>query len=217
MTPTDLSFAILAFTSLLAIVNPLSAATLFVGLSATFSEQQRRRAIVAGLLTAFLVMLVFASGGPAILTFFGITTDAFRIAGGIIFFGIGSDMLQAKRSRVKTSEEEEHAEAESGRTDVGVVPLGLPTLAGPGAITTVITLMGQAVNAKQAAAVYGAIGAVSLLSGIVLVVAPFLLRVVGQTGLNVITRIMGLLVTVIGVQIVLDGLRGAIPGIFSAG
>lgn len=213
MTPTDLSFAVLAFSSLLAIVNPLSAATLFVALTASQEPNHRRRTLGAGLLTALVVMGVFAAAGTAILAFFGITTDAFRIAGGIIFFGIGSDMLQAKRSRVKTTKEEEE-DPDTSRGDVGIVPLGLPSLAGPGAITTVIALMAQAVNPLQVSAVYGSIVGVVALSGGVLLLAPVLLHAVGQTGLNVVTRIMGLLVTVIGVQFVLDGLRGAVPGLF---
>ena len=213
MTPTDLSFAVLAFSSLLAIVNPLSAATLFVALTASQEPNHRRRTLGAGLLTALVVMGAFAAAGTAILAFFGITTDAFRIAGGIIFFGIGSDMLQAKRSRVKTTKEEEE-DPDTSRGDVGIVPLGLPSLAGPGAITTVIALMAQAVNPLQVSAVYGSIVGVVALSGGVLLLAPVLLHAVGQTGLNVVTRIMGLLVTVIGVQFVLDGLRGAVPGLF---
>lgn len=213
MTPSDLSFVVLALSSLLAIVNPLSAATLFVALTADYDARQRRRALGAALITAFAVMAVFAAAGTAILAFFGITTNAFRIAGGIIFFGIGSDMLQAKRSRVKTTQEEEE-DPDTSRGDVGIIPLGLPSLAGPGAITTVIALMAQAANPLQVTAVYVSIVAVLVVSGGVLLLAPVLLHAVGQTGLNVATRIMGLLVTVIGVQFVLDGLRGAMPGLF---
>lgn len=212
MTPTDLSFAVLAFSSLLAIVNPLSAATVFIGLTASFTPRHRRRTLSAALLTAAAVLVLFAAAGTAILAFFGITTDAFRIAGGILFFGIGSDMLQAKRSRVKATQEEE--EEGTGRSDVGIIPMGLPSLAGPGAITTVIALMAQASSPLQAGMVYGAIAAVLTLSGVVLLVAPVIVKAVGQTGLNVITRVMGLLVTVIGVQFVLDGLRGSVPGLF---
>lgn len=212
MTPTDLSFAVLAFSSLLAIVNPLSAATIFIGLTAAQTRSQRRRTLASALLTALAVLVLFAAAGNAILAFFGITTDAFRIAGGILFFGIGSDMLQAKRSRVKTTQEEE--DEGSGRSEVGIIPLGLPSLAGPGAITTVIALMAQATSPLQMGIVYGAVVAVLVLSGGVLALAPVLLRAVGQTGLNVVTRIMGLLVTVIGVQFVLDGLRGSFPDLF---
>lgn len=164
-----------------------------------------------GLATAALVLLVFAVAGGAILAFFGITTHAFRIAGGIIFFGIGWDMLQARRSRVKATEEEELEG--TTRDEIGIIPLGLPTIAGPGAITTVIVLMGQAEGPVQSLFIYGAIAVVLMVTGVALLLAPILLKRFGQTGLNVITRIMGLLVMVIGVQFVLDGLMTA--GLFS--
>jgi multiple antibiotic resistance protein len=210
MAPTDLSFAVLAFSSLLAIVNPLSAATIFVALAGGHSTHERRRAVGTGLLTAALVLLVFALAGGAILSFFGITTHAFKIAGGIIFSAIGWDMLQARRSRVKATEEEEREGVE--REEIGIIPLGLPTIAGPGAITTVIVLMGQAGSLPQVLAVYGSVALVLLITGATLLVAPMLLARFGQTGLNVMTRIMGLLVMVIGVQFVLDGL--ASTGLF---
>ena len=112
-------------------------------------------------------------------------------------------MLQARRSRVKTTETEE-VEAGS-RSDVGVIPLGIPTLAGPGAITTVITLNAQAQSVWQRASIYLAIVLVMLIAWAVLAVAPALLRRFGRMGLNVMTRLMGLLVMVVGVQFVIDG------------
>ncbi len=207
MSSVDLTFAALAFSSLLAIVNPLSAATLFLGMTAGHTREQLRRDAVTGLLTALCVLFAFALAGSAILGFFGITTHAFKIAGGIIFFGIGWDMLQARRSRVKATEEEEAEGA--GREGVGIIPLGLPTIAGPGAITTVIVLLSQARTTADTVAVYLSIVAVLLITGAALYVAPYLLRTFGNTGLNVMTRIMGLLVMVIGVQFVLDGLAVA--------
>lgn len=204
---TDLSFALLAFSSLLAIVNPLSASTIFLALAATQSPAERRRSVGTGLLTAAVVLLIFALAGGAILEFFGITTHAFKIAGGIIFFGIGWDMLQARRSRVKATEEEELEG--TTRDEIGIIPLGLPTIAGPGAITTVIVLTQQADTLNRTLAVYGAMAAVLVITGAALLLAPLLLARFGQTGLNVMTRIMGLLVMVIGVQFVLDGLATA--------
>jgi multiple antibiotic resistance protein len=205
----DLAFAALALSSLLAIVNPLSAATIFLALTGGHDSASRRAAVGKGLLTAAAVMGLFAVAGGGILAFFGITTHAFKIAGGILFFAIGWDMLQARRSRVKATAEEELEGAT--REEIGIIPLGLPTIAGPGAITTVIVLMAQAQTALQVAAVYGAILFVLLLTGVVLLLAPLLLRTFGQTGLNVMTRIMGLLVMVIGVQFVLDGLLAVYP------
>lgn len=201
-------FLAIAYTSLLAIINPLGAVPLYLALTATYTKPQRRRTLVRALVTALLVLLAFATLGSAILSFFGITTYAFKIAGGIIFFGIGWDMLQARRSRVKTTEEEELEG--TAKEDVGIIPLGLPTLAGPGAITTIVALMGQATDVPQMSMVYIALVLVLLTSWAILGAAPAVLRWSGQTGLNVMTRIMGLLVTVIGVQFVLDGLSTAI-------
>ncbi len=211
----DLAFAALAFSSLLAIVNPLSAATIFLGLSAGHDARWRRRAVVTSFFTSLAVLVAFALLGRGLLDFFGITTHAFRIAGGIIFFGIGWDMLQARRSRVKATQEEE--EEGASKDEIGIIPLGLPTIAGPGAMTTVIVLVSQAEGAGAVAAIYASIVAVLLITAGALLIAPLMFRTLGQTGLNVITRVMGLLVMVIGVQFVLDGLGVALQQIFAGG
>ena len=205
-------FLALAYTSLLAIINPIGAVPLYLAITGTYSKAQRRRTLLRALLTALLVLLAFATLGTLILRFFGITTYAFKIAGGIIFFGIGWDMLQARRVGVKTTVEEE-LEGTS-KEDVGIIPLGLPTLAGPGAITTIVALLGQADTIPEKTMVYLALVLVLLTSWGILAAAPAILKRVSQTGLNVMTRIMGLLVTVIGVQFVLDGLRDAWSALF---
>ncbi|MYG80522.1 MAG: MarC family protein [Gemmatimonadetes bacterium] len=199
----DLAFAVVAFTSLLIVYNPLSAMPMFASLTAEDSHRQRFRTAAVGVLTSVIVMVVFTFAGFGILRFFGITTEAFQITAGVIFFGIGSDMLQAKRSRLKTTRREQDEAAE--RENLAVIPLGLPTLAGPGTIVTVITLAGQSVNPFQLGSVYVAallVGAVTLPC---LMLAPTLLGSLGRTGLNVVTRIMGLLVMVVGVQLAING------------
>jgi multiple antibiotic resistance protein len=202
-TRVSLQFAILAFTSLLAIVNPLGAIPLFVALTAPYTPAHRGATLRRAIVTALAVLFVFALAGTWILQFFGITRQAFQIAGGILFFAVGWDMLQARRSRVKTTEEEE--DESTRKEDVGIIPLGLPTLAGPGAITTVIALNGQAGSFLDSAAVYVAIVAVLAICWITLAAAPVLTRRMGQTGMNVMTRLMGLLVMVIGAQFVING------------
>lgn len=204
--PADLgAFALLCFTSLLAIINPLSAAPMYLALTQGYTPEHRRTTLRNAILTAFLVLVVFALLGGIIFQLFGITIDAFRIAGGVIFFGIGMDMLQAKRARGKTTEEEE--EEGLHKEEVGVTPLGIPMITGPGAITTVMVLMTQAADVPRRAVVFGAVIVVLAISWAVLAAAPRLLRFFGQTGLNVMTRIMGLLVTVIAVQFIIDGAR----------
>jgi multiple antibiotic resistance protein len=199
------AFALLAFSSLLAIVNPLSAVPMFLAITAPYTAARRGATLRRAILTAILTLVAFALLGTFILTFFGITANAFRITGGILFLGIGSDMLQAKRSREKSNAEEDLES--TVRDDVAIIPLGIPTLAGPGAITTVITLEAQAQRVTDHVAVYGAIVIVMLIAWVALAVAPALFRRLGQTGLNVMTRLMGLLVMVVGTQFIIDGLR----------
>ena len=219
MQDTDsLAFALLVGTSLLAIINPLSAVPIYLAMTADYSDSRRQATLQRAIMTAVLVLVAFTALGSWIMQVFGITTPAFRIAGGIIFLGIGADMLQARRSRVKTTEEEEVEVVEQSKDDIGIIPLGLPTLAGPGAITTVVTLNAQAGSSPlRLAAIYGAIVVVMAISWAVLSVAPMLLRRFGQTGLNVMTRIMGLLVMVVGVQFMIDGIRAVATDIMSAG
>jgi multiple antibiotic resistance protein len=217
MLDTDaVAFGLLAITSLLAIINPLSAVPIYLALTAEYDSARRRQTLQRAVVTAILVLIAFTALGSWIMRLYGITTPAFRIAGGIIFLGIGADMLQARRSGVKTTPEEE-VEVAGGRDDIGIIPLGLPTLAGPGAITTVVTLNAQAgVSPVRLASIYVAIVVVMAISWAALAVAPMLLRRFGQTGLNVMTRIMGLLVMVVGVQFMIDGVRAIALDILAA-
>jgi multiple antibiotic resistance protein len=203
---TDLfGFALLAFSSILVMVDPVAAVPIYVANTATYSPQHRAAVLRRALVTAFVVLTGFGLLGTFIFRVFGITTEAFRITGGIILFGIGWEMLQARRSRTRTTQEEE-AEGET-KDDVGIIPLGIPLLAGPGAITTVITLLAQADTTLERVAVYVVIVVVLLISWAVLGVAPLVVRRLGTTGINVIERIMGLIVMVIGVQFVVDGIE----------
>ena len=210
----NLAFYIVAFTQLLVVYNPLSAMPLFASLTMEDSRRERLRTALVGVVTSIIVMVVFTFAGHAILEFFAITTEAFQIAAGVIFFGIGSDMLAARRSRVKTTRREQDEAA--SRDSLAIIPLGLPTLAGPGAIVTVIALAGLADGGVQLFSVYLAavlVGAVTLPC---LILAPALLNALGRTGLNVVTRIMGLLVMVVGVQFLINGI-GIVLGSWGLG
>jgi multiple antibiotic resistance protein len=207
-------FALLCLTSLLAIINPLSAAPMYLALTDGYTPEHQRRTLRSAMLTSFLVLVVFALLGGTIFQLFGITLNAFRIAGGLIFFGIGMDMLQARRSRVKSTEEEEKEAAT--KEEVGVTPLGIPMITGPGAITTVMVLMTQAHTTAAVGVVFGAIVVVLAICFAVLSAAPRVVGFFGQTGLNVMTRIMGLLVAVIAVQFVVDGARPILEEVIRA-
>jgi len=217
LDPDSFAFALLAITSLLAIVNPLSAVPIYLAMTSDLSPERRRHTLRRAVITAVLVLIAFTALGSWIMRLYGITTPAFRIAGGIIFLGIGADMLHARRSGVKTTMQEAVEVVDQGKDDIGIVPLGLPTLAGPGAITTVVTLNAQAgAYPMRVASIYVAIVVVMAISWGALAVAPMLLRRFRETGLNVMTRIMGLLVMVVGVQFVIEGVRAVALDILSA-
>lgn len=204
----DIAFAVVAFTSLLVVYNPLSAMPIFVSLTEDDTDRGRRATALIGVAASVVVMLAFGAAGPAILTFFGITTEAFQIAAGIIFFGVGSDMLQSKRSRLNTTRQEQDEAAQ--RNTIAIIPLGLPTLSGPGTIVTMIALTDRAANSVQVLSVHLAAILVGVATLPLLLLAPAVLGALGRTSLNVVIRIMGLLVMVIGVQFVINGTTGVL-------
>ncbi|HEY0971051.1 MAG TPA: NAAT family transporter [Gemmatimonadales bacterium] len=208
------TFALLCLTSLLAIINPLTTTPLFLSLTEGYTAEHRQRTLRTAVLTGASVLVLFALLGGAIFKLFGITIHAFRIAGGVILFGIGMDMLQAKRSRVRATAEEVEEGLE--KEDVGITPLGVPMIVGPGSITTVMVLMADASHPAQVGAVLFAIAVVLGGTYLVLSVGPRILSVIGGTGVSVLTRIMGLLVTVIAVQFILDGTRPVLVEVLRA-
>jgi multiple antibiotic resistance protein len=208
------AFALLCLSSLLAIINPLTTAPLYLSITDGHTDQERLRALRTAITTGICVLVAFALLGGAIFKMFGITIHAFRIAGGLILFGIGLDMLQAKKSRVRATAEEVQEGME--KQDVGVTPLGIPMIVGPGSITTVMVLMGNASGTWQVLVVIGSVFAILGFTYAVLGQAPRILRVIGSTGINVMTRIMGLLVAVIAVQFVVDGIRPILVDVLRA-
>lgn len=201
----QLGFALLAFSSIFVMVDPIAAIPVYLSTTASYTPQHREAVLRRAILTAFVVLAGFGLLGSWIFRLFGITTEAFRITGGIILFGIGLEMLQARRSRTRSTEEEE--QESRAVDDVGVVPLGIPLLAGPGAITTVLTLLAQARTPAATLTVYGVIVVVLLAAWLLLHVAPAVARRLRLTGMHAIERVMGLIVMVIGVQFVIDGVQ----------
>jgi multiple antibiotic resistance protein len=197
ITADDAQFAILAFSSLFSVINPISAAPIFVAMTGGYSQLARRRAALRASGAAAAVLAFFALAGGAIFTFFGITVPAFQIAGGLLFTLMGIRTLQTGR--------EEVSEDTESHPDPSIVPLGIPLIAGPGAISTVMVLVGQAGQASHRLALAGAISANVLLTAAILFVAPAIVVWLGLTGQRIVSKIMGLLTVVIGVQFILNG------------
>jgi len=217
-----MAFVILSFSSLFAVIDPLGVIPFFSGLTADMATRRKRRVLVKALIVAFGVLAVFTLGGRQLLQVFGITVEAFRIAGGVIFFGIGLDMLQSKPQRWRTgirrayAKDVETHEVEDEIEDPSVTPLAIPMIAGPGSITTVMVLTPQAPGALGIPLVLAAVATNLLLTGGLLMGADAVLARLGRTGMRIIEKLMGLLVTVIAVQLLIDGLTPVLRGLVAA-
>jgi multiple antibiotic resistance protein len=208
------TYSLLSFGSLFSIVDPFAAVPIFLGLA---GDQDRRTQSLTALrasITCFVILSAFAAAGAFIFGFFGITMPAFKVAGGILLFAVGLEMMRARQSDTRSTTEERHEAA--SKEDVGLIPLGLPLLSGPGAIATVMVLVGKAGSTEQRFAVHLAILAVSVATFLVLRSAALFARLLGKTGINVIGRLMGLILAAVSVQFVLDGLREAFPRVLGA-
>lgn len=200
-----MEYAFLTFGSLFAIVDPFAAVPTFLALTARDTAAQRHRMARTACITCGGVMATFALLGPAIFKLFGITLPAFQIAGGLVLLLSSLDMIRAQKSPMKETPEE-FAEGMS-KDDIAITPLAVPLLAGPGAITTSIVLAGRAANLEQKAIFYVLIALVAFISYWVLTLAADSAKKLSSTILNIITRLMGLLLAAIGVQLILSALK----------
>lgn len=199
----DVNFLITAFATLFVIIDPIGLTPLFVALTQGMSPQKRRAIGIRACFIAACILTAFSIFGEALLGFIGISMHAFRIAGGILLFLTALDMLFQRR----TKRREDQAEEDEGH-DPSVFPIAIPLVAGPGAIATMILLTGQT---------DGVLGYLSVLAVMLAVLAIMLAlfftggvieKALGRTGINVVSRLLGMLLAALSVQFVLDGLRG---------
>jgi len=206
-------FSVLALSSIFFLVDPFAAIPSFLAITESASPERRQRMARKGALTCFIVLTSFAVGGQLIFKMFGITLPAFEVAGGLILLLIGLDMLEAKRS--PTQEAHGDTEEAAAKEDAGIVPLGIPMLAGPGAISSVMVLVGQVPSIWhwEMGAILGSITLTSLISYWVLAGAGRVRQVMGETGIRILVRIMGLLLVALAMQFFVNGLTdlGLIP------
>ncbi len=197
-------FSLLAVSSIFFLVDPFAAIPSFLAITNGVEPARRARMARKGALTCFIVLTTFAFAGRLIFRMFGITLPAFEIAGGLILLLIGLDMLEAKRS--PTQEASGDTEEAASKEDAGIVPLGIPMLAGPGAISSVMVLVGQVNTAWQMAAIVGCIAFTALVSYWVLAGASRVRTFMGETGIRILVRIMGLLLVALAMQFFVNGL-----------
>ena len=198
-----LPFALLCFTAFFTLTNPLGTMPVFLTMTNGMNDHERKAIVRRATIVSFITLMVFTFSGQFLFKFFGISSNGFRIAGGFIIFKIGFDMLQARYSNAKLKEEEVKTYAD----DISITPLAIPMLCGPGAIANAIMLMDDASTLSLKGTLIGIIALVYFITFLILQASTRLVRILGETGNNVMMRLMGLILMVIAVECFVSGLK----------
>ncbi len=198
----DSGYLISAFVTMFVVIDPIGLAPLFVALTQGETAQSRRTIALRACLTGIGILTLFAFLGEAVLAFVGISMAAFRVAGGMLLFLTALDMLFERRTKRR-----EGQTGDEDRADPSVFPLGIPLIAGPGAIASVILLSEQRPGTEGTLVALAVTCAVVLLALAMFLASGVIERALGRTGINVVTRLLGMLLAALSVQFVLDGLR----------
>ncbi|GIU11023.1 MULTISPECIES: YchE family NAAT transporter [unclassified Shewanella] len=206
----DLTLYVKFFLGLIAIINPFGLLPVFVSLTSHQTEAERNQTAKVANFAVVVILLVTIFAGQHILNLFSISLSAFRIAGGTLIAIIAMSMLQGKLGEVKRNKEE--GREASAMDSVAVVPLALPLMAGPGAISSVIVSSAEHNSLENLIGMSIAIIVFGVLSFLLFRMAPIIFKLLGNTGINVITRLMGLLMLSIGIEVIAAGVKGFYPG-----
>jgi len=206
MDQDSFRFSLAAFVTLLVVVDPPGVVPIFVGLTKNKSPTQRRTILVRAVLIAFCVALFFLIAGRAVLSYLGVTVHAFSISGGILLFGAALPMLFGSRGGLQAPDPTEQV---SVGDDISVFPLAMPLLSGPGTIATILLLTSQTNgDMRKLAAIGLAIAVVFIVSFVALYLGSHLIKLVGEGGVHIATRVMGIVLAALAVQYVLNGFSG---------
>ena len=200
---TLLPFALLCFTSFFTLTNPLGTMPVFLTMTNGMSDDERKTIVRRATIVSFITLMVFTFSGQFLFKFFGISTNGFRIAGGIIIFTIGFDMLQARYSKAKLKDDE----VKTYVNDISITPLAIPMLCGPGAIANGIMLMEYANTLIKKILLVSVIASVYFITFLILRASTRLNKYMGETGNNVMMRLMGLILMVIAVECFVSGFK----------
>jgi len=193
-----------------AIMNPLANTPIFLGMTSDLSGEVRNKVALRAVVAAFHIVAVFTVAGHFIFSLFGITLTAFRITGGLLVVSVGHSLLHGEASKVHTPSESDQKSSLSAKLSIAISPLAMPILAGPGTIATAMNFAADGVaHMVVTVLAFALVCAVTLLC---FRSADTVLRVLGQNGVNVAGRLMGLILAVIGVQMLIDGIRAAVAG-----
>lgn len=197
------------FMSFFAIMNPIANAPLFLGLTEDVDVATRRRVALHAVLLAFAIVCAFAVLGRGIFTVFGITLPAFRIAGGILVGLVGFHLLQGQESSVHTPSAEDNERSRDAALGIAITPLAMPILAGPGTIATAMNFTADS-TLPEIARTVSALALVCMLTWLAFRSSESLVGFLGQNAIKVVTRLMGLILAVVGVQMLIAGIAGAV-------
>lgn len=206
------SFGILSFTSFFTLINPFGTMPIFMTMTADLNQSHRTKTAQKASVVSFITIIVFAFSGQILFNFFGISVNSFRVVGGVIFFLMGMDMLQARLGKVKLKE----SEIKTYVNDISVTPLAIPMICGPGALTNAIVMMEDADSLEKKGILIFATFLVILLTYLILYSSSKIIKILGQTGINVMMRLMGLIVMVIAVEFFFSGLKPIVLDILNA-
>ena len=200
----NISFFLLTFSSLFTLINPIGITPILLSITKDLDDNEYTGIIKKGIIVAYLILFIFSLMGSLIFEFYGITINAFMIAGGILFFRSSIDMIEAKVPR-SSSTPKETEEAEE-KEDISITPIGIPLIAGPGAITSVMLLSSQAISTADKLILHFNIILTLLLTFIILLLGKKISKRIGTTGIRIIQRIMGLILLVISIQFIINGI-----------
>ena len=201
----SIAFFIACFSAIFTIVNPFSTASVFLGITSGDSREKKMKMARKACIIASILLIVFAFAGNYILSFFSITIEAFKLAGGILVAKVGLGMLKEK---VKHFKSKKHEKENIERGDISVIPLAIPMMSGPGALTVAIVLMNQAKGAFNVIALVAAIIAVCVIAYFLMREAKYIQKVLGETGQDIADKLIGLIILVVGIQFMINGIQG---------
>ena len=206
----DMELFLSAFAVLFVIIDPPGCAPIFATLTKGTSRKHQTSMAFKSVLIAAIILFGFAYGGEWIFAKLGISLDALRIAGGIMLFIIGLNMVFEKRTEKREGRVEDALEEASSPEDISVFPMGIPMIAGPGTMASLLIMMGKAAGRPQELAILAALAAVLLVTLLSFLISGFLIKLMGKSATDVLTRVLGILLATLAAQFVLDGIKGAL-------
>jgi multiple antibiotic resistance protein len=203
-----LGHSISVFLAFFAVMNPIANAAVFVGLTGSEDDRSRKQIARKSVIAAFIIILFFCVLGKTIFELFGITLPAFRITGGVLIFLVGYHMLQGRPSKLHQPNQASQVDDSSEDSSIAISPLAIPVLAGPGTIATAVNYSATGSHVQSVITI-AAFSALCLITYAAFLSGDRLVRILGNSGMDVVTRLMGLILAVVGTQMLVQGIHDA--------